>query len=281
MASNSQLQLQNENAQEDCVICCLELTGVNQTSTECCSNTLHIACLFQWLSGQSQTCPFCRHKFTDAYKGRLKVNQAVMNVGQRYPPQVIMIGLFNGEHYPLGLIAQNPFRNMTRYLLVCGNQTLQFKVTGAKYTYFDQNVSIYTRESQPLIGSFILELGQSDLESVIDLQTHLGIIARQMIFPQLSYTQKRNQRLDLVKETTNGERPYIAVKEGYQGHYQHIIEGLDPNKILNRGTGNFIFHLRIMATSYGVFIHPVLVSAEIKPVLKSHVTVTGSGKCFL
>ena len=275
----------DDDQTQDCVICCLELNGKDQTATECCSNDLHIACLFQWLSGQgqSQTCPFCRHQFSEAYKNVLKVNNSVVraiNSRLNFPTQTILVGLFNGELYPLGLIAQSPFRQSTRYLLVSGDQSLHFKVTGAKYSYFEAP-TMYAVEGQPQIGKFMLELSHSDNDAIVALETQLKRKIKEVILPGSSLTQRSNTHLDLMRITVNDQRPYISVKESYQGHYQNEIRDYDANKILHKGIGDFIFHLRVLKMSQGIFVTPCAISAHLKPLLKSQFTPIGSGKCFL
>lgn len=277
----------NHDQGEDCVICCLELTGKDLTATECCSNDLHIACLFQWLSGQgqSQTCPFCRHTFSEAYKNLLKVNNSVIRAVNRpfmSPPEVILVGLFNGERYPLGLVAQAPFRNMTRYLLVSGDRSLQFKVIGAKYSYFEPKPSKYTVEGAPQIGTFMLELSQADNQAIVTLQDQLETVINQKVIPVTNYQQRCNQHLNLQKITVSDHRPYLSVKEAYQGHYENEIRrNFEPDKTLLRGTGDFVFHIRVLKTQYGIFVTSCAITAQLKPILKSQFTPIGSGKCFL
>jgi hypothetical protein len=271
---------------EDCVICCLELTGKDQTTTECCSNDLHIACLFQWLlSGQGQTCPFCRHIFSEGYRKILKGKNLIILANNNHsvlPSRVIVVGLFDGERYPLGLIAQSPFRNTTRYILVSGDHSLQFKVIGAKYSYFEPKLSKYMVESAPQIGTFMLELSQADNQAIVALQNQLETVINQTVIPGINYQQRSNQHLNLQKVTVSDHRPYLSVKEAYQGHYENEIRReFEPDKILHRGMGDFVFHIRVLKTPYGIFVTPCAISAQLKPILKSQFTPIGSGKCFL
>jgi len=267
---------------DECVICYLELTNDNKISSECCKNFIHSDCLYKWVVGQDNTCPFCRHVFTQQFKSNLITNHkkntiSSTNDKQIFIPKTLMLLSDDLSNYVLGFMKIPLGHNIIKYIIISQSYTFNFQINDVSYRYFEMQ----HRDPQManLKGNFMVMINDAMASKLKIMSTIISDLITDQIIEDIPRYQRSNMRLDLVKESRNGDS-YVSIKENYTGQYNQLISNIGGEALPN-GMGNFVFTIKIHLTPSGVYATPYLISAELRPTKKISLTPLGSKHCLL